>query len=456
MADDSSRNADLSAALSEAEARYAGANPNSRERHEVARNTMPGGNTRTVLHYDPFPLAWAKGEGNRLDDLDGHNYTDFLGEYTAGLYGHSDPVIQEAVKKALADGIVLGGPNGYEGQLAKAICDRFPSIDLVRFCNSGTEANLLAIQTARFMTRRDRVMVFEAGYHGSVFYFGHHGNPLNFPIGWVIAQYNEIVPTRDLIRQHAGELAAILVEPMQGSGGCIPGDPAFLAMLREEATRHGIVLIFDEVMTSRLSPSGRQGSIGITPDMTTLGKYLGGGLSFGAFGGRHDLMERFDPARPDSIGHAGTFNNNVLSMAAGLAGITKVFTTAEAKRINELGDAMRTRLVEVAARHNAPMQVTGIGSLLNVHFSEVPVRGPQDSHPHDPVREQVMDAARKLYHLDMIAAGHYFARRGFIALSLPMRTSDVDRFVDATDEFLATRGPVLRAAYDRLSSTSPR
>jgi glutamate-1-semialdehyde 2,1-aminomutase len=456
MADDSSRNSDLNAALAEAEARFVAANGASRERHQQARNAMPGGNTRTVLHYDPFPLAWAKGEGNRLTDLDGHVYTDFLGEYTAGLYGHSDPVIQQAVRAALSDGIVLGGPNGYEGRLAAAIVDRFPSIDLVRFTNSGTEANLLAVQTARLMTRRDRVMVFEAGYHGSVFYFGHHGNPLNFPIEWVIGQYNDTSGTRALIAKHAKELAAILVEPMQGSGGCIPGDHAFLSMLREEATKHGIILIFDEVMSSRLSPTGLQGAIGITPDMTTLGKYLGGGLSFGAFGGRRDLMERFDPDRKDSIGHAGTFNNNVLSMAAGLAGLTQVFTTEEAKRINALGDTLRTKLQAVSKKHGGLLQVTGVGSLMTVHFSDQPVRGPQDAHPHDPAREKLMGAALKLYHLDMLAAGQYLARRGFIALSLPMQPADIDRFVAATDEFLSVRMPVLRAAFAQLSPASPR
>ncbi len=456
MADDSSRNSDLNAALAEAEARYIAANGASKERHQQARNAMPGGNTRTVLHYDPFPLAWAKGEGNRLTDLDGHVYTDFLGEYTAGLFGHSDPVIQQAVRTALSAGIVLGGPNGYEGNLAAAIVERFPSIDLVRFCNSGTEANLLAVQTSRLMTKRDRVMVFEAGYHGSVFYFGHHGNPLNFPIEWVVGQYNDVAGSRALIAKHAKELAAILVEPMQGSGGCIPGDRAFLAMLREEATRHGIILIFDEVMTSRLSPTGLQGTIGITPDMTTLGKYLGGGLSFGAFGGRRDLMERFDPDHKDTIGHAGTFNNNVLSMAAGLAGLTQVFTTDEAQRINALGDTLRTKLQAVSKKHDGLLQVTGIGSLMTVHFSDTPIRGPQDAHPHDVAREKLMGAALKLYHLDMMAAGHYLARRGFVALSLPTQPADIDRFVAATDEFLATRTPVLRSAFAQLSSTSPR
>ena len=456
MADDAVRNSDLQAAIDEAEMRYVAANPTSRKRHETASGSMPGGNTRTVLHYDPFPLAWAKGEANRLTDLDGHVYTDFLGEYTAGLYGHSDPRIQNAIRKALSDGIVLGGPNGYEGRLAAAIVERFPSIDLVRFTNSGTEGNLLAVQTARELTKRDRVMVFEAGYHGSVFYFGHRGNPLNFPIDWVIGQYNDVDGTRALIREHAKELAAILVEPMQGSGGCIPGDMAFLGMLREEATKNGTILIFDEVMTSRLSPSGLQGRIGIVPDMTTLGKYLGGGLSFGAFGGRRDLMERFDPSRDDSLAHAGTFNNNVLSMAAGLAGLTEVFTTEEAARINALGDTMRQRLQQVAEKHNAPLHVTGIGSLMNVHFSDHPVRGPRDSYPHDRAREKLLNAARKLYHLDMMAAGQYLARRGFIALSLPMQEADIDRFVAATDEFLAPRAPVLRAAFAQLASASPR
>jgi glutamate-1-semialdehyde 2,1-aminomutase len=456
MADDSSRNSDLNAALTEAEARYIAANSASRTRHEKARGAMPGGNTRTVLHYDPFPLAWAKGEGNRLTDLDGHVYTDFLGVYTAGLYGHSDPVIQKAVRMALSDGIVLGGPNGYEGQLAAAIVDRFPSIDLVRFCNSGTEANLLAVQTARLMTGRDRIMVFEAGYHGSVFYFGHHGNPLNFPIDWVIGQYNDVAGTRASIARHARELAAILVEPMQGSGGCIPGDPAFLTMLREEATRHGIVLVFDEVMTSRLSPAGLQGALGIVPDMTTLGKYLGGGLSFGAFGGRRHLMERFDPGHKETIAHAGTFNNNVLSMAAGLAGLTQVFTPDEAKRINALGDTMRSKLQAVSSKHGGLLQATGVGSLMTIHFSDAPVRGPQDAHPHEAAREKLMGAALKLYHLDMIAAGQYLARRGFIALSLPMRETDIDRFVTATEEFLSTRMPVLRSAFAQLGSASPR
>jgi glutamate-1-semialdehyde 2,1-aminomutase len=185
MADGARPNADLDAAIAEAEARYSAANPRSKARTQAAAQVMPGGNTRTVLHYTPFPLAWSGGKANHLTDLDGHDYLDFLGEYTAGLYGHSDPVIQGAIAKALKDGIVLGGPNRYEAQLAEAICKRIPSIELVRFCNSGTEANMFAIQTARIMTGRDKIMVFEFAYHGGVFYFGSHGNPLYLPLIWV-------------------------------------------------------------------------------------------------------------------------------------------------------------------------------------------------------------------------------------------------------------------------------
>jgi glutamate-1-semialdehyde 2,1-aminomutase len=444
MADGARPNADLDAAIAEAEARYSAANPRSKARTQAAAQVMPGGNTRTVLHYTPFPLAWSGGKANHLTDLDGHDYLDFLGEYTAGLYGHSDPVIQGAIAKALKDGIVLGGPNRYEAQLAEAICKRIPSIELVRFCNSGTEANMFAIQTARIMTGRDKIMVFEFAYHGGVFYFGSHGNPLNLPLNWVKGHYNETEFTRRLIAEHGDDLAAVLVEPMQGSSGCIPADPDFLGMLREECSRRGILLIFDEVMTSRLSPSGCQGLLGIKPDMTTLGKYLGGGLSFGAFGGRRDLMERYDPYRSDSIGHAGTFNNNVCSMAGGAAGLTQVFTAEEAVRLNALGDQMRNRLTALARRHQAPLQVTGVGSLMNLHFAKGPVRTPADAHPSDPATENRMGELLKLLHLDMIAAGIYFARRGFVALSLPMREPDVQRFEAALDEFLSTRGALVK------------
>src|SRR5262249_17255741 len=206
---------------------------------------------------------------------------------------------------------------------------RSPPLVLVLSTRAGPEANLMALSLARAAGGPPAVMVFERAYHGGVLDFSHGRSPLVVPFDWIEAPFNDTERTLALIEQNAGKLAAVILEPMQGAGGCIAADRSFLAALREACTRHGIVLVFDEVMTSRVASGGMQKAVGITPDMTTFGKYLGGGLSFGAFGGKADIMGRLDPRRGDALSHAGTFNNNVLSMAAGCAGLTKVLTETE-------------------------------------------------------------------------------------------------------------------------------
>src|SRR5262245_22932260 len=222
-------NASIDEALAEARTRYVERNPKSFARHTEACAAMPGGNTRTVIFNAPFPLGIARGKGCKLWDVDGHEYVDFLGEYTAGLFGHSDKRIRAAIERALDGGISLAGHNVFEAKLARLVCDRFPSIDLVRFTNSGTEANLMAIATATVATKRKTVMVFAGGYHGGVLYFASGQIPINVPHDFVIAPYNDIAGTKALIDEHAANLAAILVEPMQGSAGCIPAEREFLA-----------------------------------------------------------------------------------------------------------------------------------------------------------------------------------------------------------------------------------
>jgi glutamate-1-semialdehyde 2,1-aminomutase len=430
------RNITLEDALRDAEARYVAANPKSRARHAEACHAMPGGNTRSILFYPPFPLTITRGEGARLWDLDGHGYTDFLGEYTAGLYGHSHPVIRAAVQRALAGGIVLGAPNPYEAELARLICARFPACELVRFCNSGTEANVNALCAARAITGRSHVLAFDGAYHGGPLTFAHGGSPMNLPFPWVLGAYNDLAATLALIERHARELAAIIVEPMMGAAGAIAGEPQFLHGLRGAASRHGIVLIFDEVMTSRLAPGGLQARLGITPDLTTFGKYLGGGLSFGAFGGRAELMARFDPSHPDALPHSGTYNNNVLTMAAGVAGLSEVFTPEAALALNAAGERLRERLNGIARRAGVPVQVAGVGSIMCVHFHDRPLRCPADAEPADP-------AARALFHLEMLERGFYLARRGFISLSLPLAPADYDAFAAAFEDLVDGYGPAL-------------
>jgi glutamate-1-semialdehyde 2,1-aminomutase len=409
----------MTAALDEAIARYVARNPASEARAARAAAVLPGGNTRSILHFDPFPLAFARGEGAHLWSLDGDRYTDFLGEFTAGLYGHSNPVILDAVRAALADGINYGGTNDLEPRLAELLCARFPALELVRFTNSGTEANLMALALALHHTGRREVLVFKGGYHGGVLAFGGgEPSPVSVPHAWVLGDYDDVEGTRALIRAHA--LGAILVEPMLGAGGCIPASDAFLRMLREEATAAGAVLIFDEVMTSRLPRPA------VVPDLMTVGKYLAGGMSFGAFGGRRELMAAYDPSRPGALFHAGTFNNNVVSMHAGIAGLTHVLTDEALSDLNARGDRLRASLNRVADELDVPVRTTGRGSLMTIQ----------------PGDEQL----KRLLFFELVDAGHWLATRGMIALSLPITDADCDAFAGTFGDILARHAALFRAA----------
>lgn len=409
--------------------RYVDRNPRSAARHERATTSLPGGNTRSILHVDPFPLAFERGEGAFLQSLDGDRYTDFLGEFTAGLYGHSEQVILDAVRDALGRGLSFGGVNELEPRLAELVCARFPSVDLVRFTNSGTEANLMALALAVATTGRRKVLAFRGGYHGGVLTFGEEPSPVTVPHEWLLADYDDVAGTRELVRAHARELAAVLVEPMLGSGGCVPAGVGLLEMLREETTAAGAVLVFDEVMTSRLAPGGLQSLVRVTPDLTTLGKYLGGGLSFGAFGGRADLMAAYDPTRPGALFHAGTFNNNVLTMSAGIAGLEQVLTDEVLVEVNERGDRLRRALDDLA--RPAGLHVSGLGSLMTVHPAAHPVIA---STPLTDAQATV----KELVFFALVNRGFWLARRGMVTVSIPTTDELCGDLVAAFGEVLAT------------------
>jgi glutamate-1-semialdehyde 2,1-aminomutase len=420
-------------ALAEAKERYRQANPKSLAQHERAAEVMPGGNTRTVIFTDPFPLTLVTGKDARVRSLDGHWYRDFLGEYTAGFYGHSDPRLKEAVLEALERGWSMGGHTEVEAEMASLINDRFPSMELMRFANSGTEANLYAISAARAVTGRKKVVVFEGGYHGGVFVFSAGArHPLTAPFDFVVAPYNDVGATSALLEAAAPDIAAVIVEQMQGSGGCIPADRAFLEFLRDWTRRNGAVLIFDEVMTSRLSYGGLQSIHDIAPDMTTLGKYLGGGFSFGAFGGSAEIMKRFDPRQPHAITHAGTFNNNIFTMTAGVAGMKFILTQAVIHEVNARGDRLRERLNAIASRAAFPMQFTGRGSMMNVHMTRNDVKSVRDLKDADL-------ALRDLFYFDLLAQGFWIAKRGMVNLAVPTTDADCDALADAIESFVSDR-----------------
>lgn len=429
-------NASLEAVLVDARQRFTSANPKSLERHRLAADSLPGGNTRAVLWYRPFPLTLVSGDGCRVTDLDGHSYVDLVSEYSAGLYGHSDRTIAAALKEVIDQGLLLGAPNRYEARYAAEIVQRFPAIERVRFCNSGTEANIMALSAARAISGRSKIMAFREGYHGGVLTFAHGGSPLNLPFPFVFSDYNDTEGTVRLIEELAGDLAAVIIEPMMGGGGCIPADRSFLAALRETTAKAGAFLIFDEVMTSRLAYRGLHGVHGINPDFVTLGKYLGGGASFGAFGGRADLIDRFDPASPGAFSHGGTFNNNILSMAGGFTGFTQVLTEEASTGFNARGDRMRGRMNDALEKHGVEGVVLGRGSLMNLHFVAGPVNTPAPLDDSDP-------NLLALWHVEMMLRGFHVTPRGMMALSLPYGDAELDAFMDAFEDFLVTHKSIL-------------
>jgi len=316
------------------------------------------------------------------------------------------------------------------------MCERFHALERVRFCNSGTEANVFAVGAARAFTGRSDILVVDGAYHGGVLAFRGE-SPLNVPYPTHRVIYNDVQAAVERIEALGGELAAVLVEPMIGAGGCIPADGAFLRGLREATRETGALLIFDEVMTSRLTAGGLQGYHRITPDLVTFGKYLGGGLTFGAFGGRAGIMERFDPGRADSWAHAGTFNNNILTMTAGYVSLSEVYTPEAADAFFERGNDFRASLAQAVAAIDAPVQITGLGSMMAFHFAHQAPSAPGGAR-------QIPPGLYELIHLDMIERGQFYARRGMINLALPTTDAALDAFRAALTDTLEVRAPIIR------------
>lgn len=449
-------------ALTGAHQQYCKANPISREKHQKSFAHLPGGNTRSVLHSEPFPLTFSSGEGSTLTDVDGHTYTDFLGEFSAGIYGHSHPRILQAVQEAMGRGWNYGGHCVYEKTLARNVVERFePSgIELVRFTNSGTESNTSAVGAAIAITGRKKILVFSNGYHGGTLVFpiglmqGELVCAMNLPHEFVYAPYNNIKETREVVNSlPPSSLAAILVEPIQGSGGCRPATVEFLQYLRGCADAQGALLICDEVMASRLAFSGYSSALGIKADILTLGKYVGGGMTFGAFGGKRAIMELFDPTK-SRLFHPGTYNNNVITMAAGIEGLS-VYNAKEVERLNELGKNLKTELQQIFISYGLypksfpgpqgdilevdslrgkclayceghdgffqlpPMFVTGRGSMINVRFS-----GPDSS------------IWQALFYHHMLSRNINIAVRGYTPLHLVLTKEEITLYIAETEAFV--------------------
>jgi glutamate-1-semialdehyde 2,1-aminomutase len=411
---------------------FADRNPGSRQYFERARQHLPGGHTRTVLTHPPFPLLFTGGHGATLTDTDGHQYIDLLGDYTAGLLGHSERRVLDPVTAALGVNVSVGGIHPAEARLAELMCERF-QIDRVRFTNSGTEANLMAITTATQATGRKKLMVFWGGYHGGVLYFASGPAAWNAPYDFVLAPYNDLPGALAVIEEHGSELAAVIMEPMLGSGGCVPATAEFAQGVFAAARAAGAVCIADEVMTSRHGRSGMLHLLGARADVTTYGKYIGGGFSFGAFGGTAELLDQFDTSpdagRTNVISHAGTFNNNIATMTAGGAVLGEVFTADVAEAHTARGDEFRAQVAAVLARHSLPMSVSGFGSMMSLHATANVPTNVREAFSRD-------HELQELVFLRLLERGVYIAFRGMVNVGLAHTDDQLAQALDALDDVL--------------------
>ncbi len=430
-------------------ARYLELTPKSKARWQEAAEYLPGGDSRNSIFWDPYPIFVTSASGCHITDADGVDRLDFINTMTTLILGHANQPVMDAVKEQLDRGAVYNAPNENQIRLAKLLCDRIPSFDLVRFTNSGTEATLNTIRAARAFTGKNKFAKVEGGYHGThdavtvsvrvdVKKAGEAQQPKAVAASEgladgildqvVVIPFNDTANARRILEDNKDQLAAVIVEPVMGSVGMIPGTAEFLTMLREFTEENGIVLIFDEVISFRVAPGGSQQYYGITPDLTSLGKIIGGGFAVGAFGGRQDIMELYDPTKGPKVTHAGTFNANPVTMVAGA--VTLEHLTPDVYRdLAELTELLRQGIRRVCSDLEVPVQVTGLGSLFGIHFTGQPIVNYRDIAAEDAVlRGQVF--------LGLMNEGILMASNLVGGLSTALGEEEVNTFVGALQTVL--------------------
>ena len=434
--------------LAEAIADYRAATPGSAALFEKAALRLPGGVTSNVKFFAPYPVYMARAEGARLWDVDGSEFLDYCLAFGPLITGHGHPRVLESVRAEVsrAGTFMFGAPTDLELRLAERLARLLPSAEMVRFTSSGTEATLHALRLARGATGRSRVVKFEGHYHGV---HDHVLWNLDQPlppkaasdgIPDVTAAQTVVLPWNDVAALEVGleaaaDLAAVIVEPV--ARGVLHPDPAFLRALREQTTRRGIVLIFDEIVVwPRVGLAGAQGLYGVTPDLTTLGKALGGGLPLGALVGRRDLMSLTVPRAgraPDTatpyVFHGGTYNGTPIALAAGLATLNILEEPGVLDGLDARAAQLRDGLAAIASRHGAPLQVLGRGSVVDFYFADGAVRTSRDVWASDLPRRRALD-----YRL--LAAGVYNAPVHRYHLSLAHSEADVAITLDRIERAL--------------------
>jgi glutamate-1-semialdehyde 2,1-aminomutase len=442
---------------------YPDDNSTSHALYERALEVMPGGNSRHTVYFSPYPIYLAHGEGCRVWDVDGVERIDCINNYSALIHGHCHPAIVDALREQAGKLLSVSLPTEAEIRLAELVTERMPRIDQVRFANSGTEGVMFAIKAARAYTGRNKIAKIEGAYHGS--YDGVEVSLYPTPDGWgpneepasmspaggfaganehtIVLQANDVENGRAILRKHASDLAGVIIDPLIKNLGYLAASEEFLRMLREETTAAGALLIFDEVYSFRMGYNGAQGAVGVIPDLTAMGKVIGGGMPIGAVGGSRAIMEDlFDPRGGSKMSHTGTFNANPMSMVAGVAAMEH-YDLQAFNRLASLGNRLRNGLRDVVQRSGRPGTVTGQASMVGLFHTEKPLGNWRQTLNMMMQEPNIMQDA-EVFFRHMLNEGVYMASQGFFVLSTAMQEADIDFVLEKAE--LSLRKMSARAA----------